>query len=555
MVAVDLVLRFVILPIFFFVNTWILQGMEIPFVSLRNTGIIITTHPLLCLALLAEIVAGMFFMYYLMVLIMDGMLSMWLMTKFSFVSVWHNFKQITVGKMLLVMMYWMLVLPFNTLLFRTPLFNEIQLPQFMADFLPRKPWILVITVVAYLLMAYFGFRFLFALDSFGSESLKDSIKRSWALTKFGSGEMTNLIITLIFASLTAVVFDAVVVGIQCLADAGMPSHALGFYFFDQVLLHVGSELLYIFVLSTILNLFFYSRIIMSYFFMPEVERMRRCGKWATVLAVLALVVVSVAGTGMQTVANRNVHTVTVSHRGVADKNGVQNTIAALEKTHRLHPDYVEIDLHETKDHQFVVMHDENLKKLTGVDKRPGQLTLAQLTALTAHENGHSAKIASFDDYLKVADRLHQKLIVEIKTTPTDSADMLQRFDRHYAQTLIARHDRIHTLDYGVVQRLRKLDPRLNVMYIQPYNFAYPNHAASGYTMEYSTLTDDFITRSHMQGKDVFAWTVEKPGVMNQLVDKHVDGIVTDNLVELNRALTYHNSYAKQLLDSIMVIPL
>ncbi|WP_375663973.1 glycerophosphodiester phosphodiesterase family protein, partial [Bartonella sp. CL63NXGY] len=52
--------------------------------------------------------------------------------------------------------------------------------------------------------------------------------------------------------------------------------------------------------------------------------------------------------------------VTISHRGVAEKNGVQNTIPALKKTHKLHPTYVEMDVHETKDHQFVVLHDENL---------------------------------------------------------------------------------------------------------------------------------------------------------------------------------------------------
>lgn len=50
------------------------------------------------------------------------------------------------------------------------------------------------------------------------------------------------------------------------------------------------------------------------------------------------------------------------------------------------PDYVEIDLHETRDKQFIVLHDENLKKLTGINKTPSQLTLKQLTKLTAREN-------------------------------------------------------------------------------------------------------------------------------------------------------------------------
>ena len=94
---------------------------------------------------------------------------------------------------------------------------------------------------------------------------------------------------------------------------------------------------------------------------------------------------------------------TVSHRGVTDGNGVQNSISALKRTSRkYHPDYVEMDIHETKDHQFVVMHDEKLRKLAGVNKRPGQLTLRQLERLSIHENGQRSKIASLNEYLSAA---------------------------------------------------------------------------------------------------------------------------------------------------------
>ena len=112
----------------------------------------------------------------------------------------------------------------------------------------------------------------------------------------------------------------------------------------------------------------------------------------------------------------------------------------MKKTHRLHPTYVEMDIHETKDHKFVVLHDENLKKLAGVNKTPHELTLAQLTRLTVHENGHHAKIASFDQYLNAAEKLHQKLLIEVKTTPTDSKGMLKRFNRQYGKRIIKDHD-------------------------------------------------------------------------------------------------------------------
>lgn len=154
------------------------------------------------------------------------------------------------------------------------------------------------------------------------------------------------------------------------------------------------------------------------------------------------------------------HPLTISHRGVDAGNGVQNTIPALQKTAKEHPDYVEMDLHETRDHQFVVLHDENLQELAGVNKAPRELTLAQLQRLTVRENGHHAKLASFDAYLAAAARLHQKLIVEIKTTSNDSKGMLQRFIAKYAATLVKHGDRVHSMNYQVVTTLRRQVPDL-----------------------------------------------------------------------------------------------
>lgn len=108
--------------------------------------------------------------------------------------------------------------------------------------------------------------------------------------------------------------------------------------------------------------------------------------------------------------------VTISHRGVSQENGVQNTIQSLEKTALLKPDYIEMDVQETKDGQFVMMHDANLFNLAGVNASPQDLTLAELTALEVSENGYRTKISSFDAYLNRANELGQRLLIEIKTS-------------------------------------------------------------------------------------------------------------------------------------------
>lgn len=55
---------------------------------------------------------------------------------------------------------------------------------------------------------------------------------------------------------------------------------------------------------------------------------------------------------------------TISHRGVSNHNGVQNSIEVLKRTsYERRPDFVEMDVQETADHHLVVMHDEDLKTL------------------------------------------------------------------------------------------------------------------------------------------------------------------------------------------------
>ena len=105
--------------------------------------------------------------------------------------------------------------------------------------------------------------------------------------------------------------------------------------------------------------------------------------------------------------------------------------------------------------------------------------------------------------------------------------------------------------------MKKLNPRLAVLYIQPYNFGYPQSVADGYSMEYSTLNQDFITQAHWKHQPVYAWTVNEPGIMKQMIYDRADGIITDNLGELNAAINDFmgkQSYANRILNYIIVVP-
>lgn len=71
----------------------------------------------------------------------------------------------------------------------------------------------------------------------------------------------------------------------------------------------------------------------------------------------------------------------IAHRGLHDnKNVVENSISAIQLTIQ-EKENIEIDVQKTKDNIVVVYHDENLLRLTGLDKKVSELNYNELKEL------------------------------------------------------------------------------------------------------------------------------------------------------------------------------
>ena len=219
----------------------------------------------------------------------------------------------------------------------------------------------------------------------------------------------------------------------------------------------------------------------------------------------------------------------ISHRGVSNGNGVQNTVESLEKTAQLKPDFVEMDVQETKDGQFVMMHDANLRSLAGLNVTPQDLTLEELKQIDIFENGYQTKISSFDDYINRANQLNQKLLIEIKTSKNDSAQMMDHFLERYGAKIKVYGHQMQSLDYHVIEKVTQYDKEIPVYFILPYNSVFPRTNATGYTMEYSTLDEYFVTKLWNTEQKLYVWTINGSESFNKSLHLGVDGMITDNL--------------------------
>ena len=99
----------------------------------------------------------------------------------------------------------------------------------------------------------------------------------------------------------------------------------------------------------------------------------------------------------------------IAHRGVFNnKNIPENSLKAFEKAMSM--DFsIELDIQLTKDNVLIVFHDENLKRLTGLNKKVTDCTYLEIKNLTLLET--KEKIPTLKEVL---DLIQKKVLLDIE---------------------------------------------------------------------------------------------------------------------------------------------
>ncbi|HCS98977.1 MAG TPA: glycerophosphodiester phosphodiesterase [Enterococcus faecalis] len=455
--------------------------------------------------------------------------------------------------------YFVVIVPFGNLIFQSNLLTKFVIPDFIVEFLSQRIPYLVGLLAFGLLVWYLAIRFIYTLPLMILERKKagEAVKASWSMT---NKRLWFIIRNIAFVTIAVFVSTYVIYVLLYLLQLKLDTLSDTISLLGGILnLTVVQFLQFVSNawLSVLLINFLYTQLNVQAETTKKVafDKETKRNKLVTIGMGLGLFTIfggyiifnAVYLTGLL-----ESKPLIISHRGVTNSNGVQNTIPAMERTIKFKPDYIEIDVQETKDHQFIVMHDFNLRALTGVNKRPNQLTLKELTNMNVTENGQTAKMVSFDDYLAKANQLKQRLLIEIKTTPQDSPDLVQRFVKQYRENILENGHILHTLTYDTAMALKKEEPRFYVGYVIPFNIVGPpKMPVDFFTMEYSTMNRNFVNAAHHDGKKVYAWTANDEDVMTRMIFYGVDGIITDQLSLLNETMKTdleNPTYSDKLLN-------
>lgn len=139
----------------------------------------------------------------------------------------------------------------------------------------------------------------------------------------------------------------------------------------------------------------------------------------------------------------------VAHRGLHDDKFPENSMPAFRAAIE-HGFNIEIDVHLSADGHIVVFHDDNLKRVCGVDKKIAKCTLAELR--TMRLKGTEYTIPTFDEFLALVDG-KVGILCEIKgLNPYDnriSAAVCERIKTYKGNIAL------QSFNYGAVRYCRR----------------------------------------------------------------------------------------------------
>lgn len=222
----------------------------------------------------------------------------------------------------------------------------------------------------------------------------------------------------------------------------------------------------------------------------------------------------------------------------------ENSLLAFRSAMALGADYLELDVHVSKDGEVVVIHDPTLDRTSTGTGAVKDRTLAELKALRLKDRAGAVtveSIPSLDDVVAVAAAGKRGLLVEIKVDerrqryPGIEEKALAILDRHgmAASTVVMAFEaetwrRVRTLRpdirVGALYSARTLEPGPGVARaIEDARRAGVAHVG----LQHALVTPEAVAQARSAGILLGAWTVNDPGVMRRVIDLQVGILTTD----------------------------
>ena len=226
----------------------------------------------------------------------------------------------------------------------------------------------------------------------------------------------------------------------------------------------------------------------------------------------------------------------IAHRGLSGLY-LENTVPSFEAAGKRSFYGIETDVHVTKDGKFIVTHDDDLKRIAGLDFIIEDTDYETLRALRFQdpyggENAVNAYLPSLDEYISICKRYDKQAILELK----DSIPKEMFLDVVEKTKKLGWYERV-TFISGAAQSLAYLHknyPEAEAQLICGYctdeqiQFAIDNGLDADLNLYH--LTKEKIQRLKDAGRKVNCWTINTLEHAKQMQELGVD-MITTNILE------------------------
>uniref|UniRef100_A0A7C2VFZ8 Glycerophosphodiester phosphodiesterase n=1 Tax=Ignisphaera aggregans TaxID=334771 RepID=A0A7C2VFZ8_9CREN len=212
----------------------------------------------------------------------------------------------------------------------------------------------------------------------------------------------------------------------------------------------------------------------------------------------------------------------IAHRG-ASAYEPENTLAAFKKAIDLGADAIELDVRRSREGIPVVLHDEDLKRVAGIEKKVSELTVDELKKLTVFGK---EPIPTLDEVLANFGNI-TTIFIEVKDEGIEEK-IAESIKNHkvYDSVLII------SFNYSVLAKIKQLIEKVEIGLLT-YKYPLPTGEALklrafAILPRYNIISPRTVKEVHSKGLKVYTWTLNDVPTALKVIGYGVDGIATDD---------------------------
>ena len=254
-------------------------------------------------------------------------------------------------------------------------------------------------------------------------------------------------------------------------------------------------------------------------------------RWSTVWVVLLVFATLMAGVAFALIEDLDLHdqVQVTAHRG-SSRKAPENSMSAVRQAIEDGADFAEIDVQETRDGVVVVIHDTDLMRVMGLDRKIWEVTYDEIRDLDAGSwfspKFEGERIPTLQQVIDLTNG-KIKLNIELKLNGHD-----QRLAERVVQIL--QNNRfesrcvVTSLEYGALRQVKQLDDSLRIGHIVSVAIGDITRLEVDFlSLQTNLVTAQLMAAADKRGLGVHVWTVNDPDTLVAMVNKGVENIITD----------------------------